>query len=95
MGQTCTGKVHKHSIDVCEQRTDLLLQKLSVGGPVSSEQVERTVGRVAEPLQLLLFVSLLGSFYGPLLFCWTLMGRRGWLRPALKRQCCCTDGPHV
>lgn len=43
--------------------------------------MERSVSGITELLQLLLPVALLGSFYGPLLFCGALMGCRGGLTP--------------
>ena len=65
----------------CSGQAYLLLQELAVRRAVRSEQVERPMSRITELLQLLLPVALLGCFYGPLLFCWTLMGSRGRLTP--------------
>ena len=74
------------SSSTAQQVHHLLLELLSVGGPLSSEQVERAVSRITKPLQLLLPVSLLCCLYGPLLLGGPLMGQGGWLAPTQHAQ---------
>ena len=64
----------------------LLLELLSIGGSLSSEQVEWAMSRVTEALQLLLSVALLSCFYSPLLLGRPLMGVRCWVAPACYAQ---------
>ncbi len=64
----------------------LLLELLSIGGSLSSEQVEWAMSRVTEALQLLLSVALLSCLYSPLLLGGSLMGGRCWVAPACYAQ---------
>ena len=66
----------------------LLLELLSVGGALQGAQVEGAVCRVAEALQLLLLVPLLGGFNGPLLLGGTLMRGWGGLRSTEQTTAC-------
>ena len=62
----------------------LLFKQLCVCGALRSAQVERSMSWISEFLQLVMPVALLSSLYGPLFLGGTLMGRRGWLTPAME-----------
>ncbi len=75
----CWKHLHRHV-------PHLLLELLSIGGSLSSEQVEWAMCRVTEALQLLLSVALLSCLYSPLLLGGPLMGGWGRVAPACYAQ---------